>query len=207
MPIIWWSPETGGLGCLHPDAGPSITAYNGQDHFSEQTVGGASVKPLGAVWRRECYQAIRGSPRESSLSKTAPATCWFKTNRKKGNIFKKWIWGFSSSCQGSHIPRVFLCPLEFLGHVRFQGARGPSLLLITVLGAMGWLSGILFVEKQAKLTRLDASSSCEPPTLSTDTGPVAGKSSCAWQKPCHLGRNWAKSSKPSKTEQSRDRFV
>lgn len=134
----------------------------------------------------------------------APATCWFKTNRrKKGNSFKKQIWGFSSRCQGSHIPRVFLCPLEFLGRVHFQGPRGPLLPLIALLGAKGWFSGILFMVKKAKLMWLVASSFCEPPTLSTDTVPVAGKSSCSWQRPCHLGRNWAKSSKPSKTEQSR----
>lgn len=144
-----------------------------------------------------------GSARETSLNEMAPATCWFKTNRKKGNSFKKWIWGFSSSCQGSRIPRVFLCPFEFLGHVQFQSARSPLLLLIALLGAMGWFSGILLMERKAKLMRLDSSSFCEPPTLSTDTVPVAGKSSRSWQRPCHLGRNWVKSSKPSKTEQSR----
>lgn len=134
----------------------------------------------------------------------APATCWFKTNRIKGSSFKKWIWGFSSNCQGSHIPRVFLCSLEFLGHDQFHSASSPLLLPITLLGAMGWFSGILFMEKKAKLTRLDASSFCELPILSTDTIPVvAGKSSCSWPKPCHLGRNRAKPSKPSKTEQSR----
>lgn len=44
----------------------------------------------------------------------APATCWLKTNNKEGNHFQKRTWGFSSSCQGSHIPIIFLCPFSAL---------------------------------------------------------------------------------------------
>lgn len=105
---------------------------------------------------------------------------------KKGNSFKKWIWGFSSRCQGSHIPRVFLCPLEFLGRVHFQGPRGPLLPLIALLGAKGWFSGILFMAKKAKLMWLVASSFCEPPTLSQTLSqwlgnhPALGKGPATW---------------------------
>lgn len=58
-----------------------------------------------------------------------PATCWLKTNKKEGNHFPKRTWGFSSSCQGPHISIIFLGPLQFLGHVQFQGARSSLLLL------------------------------------------------------------------------------
>lgn len=148
-------------------------------------------------------KAIRGSPRERAVSKMGPAAHWLTTHRKekRQQFLKKSL--RVQVVRGLIFQECFSAPpLRSSPISKVQGAGTPWLLLIAAPGARGWFSGILLMEKNAKLKRLDASSFCEPLTLSTDTVPVAGKSSCSWQKPCHSGRNWAKSSKPSKTEQS-----
>lgn len=149
-----------------------------QGHFPEPTV-------WGHLWafsqQSEEENIIRRFRKASGERQDGSSNVGSRPTEKK-EAFQRVNLRIQFKLSGSHIPIMFLCPLPFLGHVHVQGASRSLLRLGAVPGAMVWFSGTPFMEKQAKLMRLDASSFCKPPTLSTDTIPVAGKSSCSWQK-------------------------
>lgn len=100
--------------------GPNILSHNRQGHFSKSIAWGHLSELSQQFEEDSITRRFRRASWARSVRKMAPGPCWFKTDRKEGNHFKKWIWGFSLSCQGSRVPVIFLCPVQFLGHVQCQ---------------------------------------------------------------------------------------
>lgn len=214
MPIFGDLMEQESWGTLTPRGVPgdlSVSSLLGVPTFYLVTIKATSQSRLCEGICQDSHSSVKktvlpgglGEPPEQGLSvRWCQDHVGSRPPGKKATISKSEFEDSVQGVRGLVFQSLFSAPFRSWATSNAKGASSSLLLLVAVPGAMVWFSGIPFMEKKAMLMRLDASSFCKPPTLSTDSIPVAGKSSCSWQKHCQLGRNWAKSSKPSKTRPS-----